>query len=84
MNSTNFAAVVPPSKLAEAMMPWVDKAAMVLMVLKWLWGTLFTTRTPGAARPWVRCILVLAPNSSRKTKSTMRMSTNRPNQAALG
>ena len=30
----NFAAVVPPSKLVDTMMPLVDKAAMVLMVLK--------------------------------------------------
>jgi hypothetical protein len=44
-------------------------------------GLRISTRSPGAARPCVRCIFVFAPNSSRNTRSATRRPANFSNHA---
>ncbi len=66
-NATNVSVSVAPSNVAETVMPRAVMAAIVLNTFQCPCGTLLMTRSPGAARPCVRCIVVVAPNSSMNT-----------------
>ena len=81
---SNQAESVAPSKArqADGGTPSSRTAAVSVVIFQWPCGTGPSTRTPEGARPWVRSIAVLAPDSSTKTNRAGSIAANSRRQDA--
>src|SRR4051812_13470965 len=88
-NVRNASASAAPAMVMAPRMPPTPTAPTTVVVFQWPWGVRPGTRSPGAARPWVRAIFVLHPvsstNTSRAAHSAARARTSaaHPSRAAF-